>query len=316
MGAATETAPRWYGSREVAAAISPARARALIEAALLDDFDPANDPARVNTPAGGGHLLLMPSVIGAWAGIKVASVGPNNPEHGRPRIQATYVLMDSLTLSPQALMEGSLLTALRTPAVSAVAANKLAAPDAGTLLVFGTGLQAWGHIEAMAEIRTLSEVWISGRSARKVEEMVGKARGLGLAARAAEAGDVENADIIVCATSAGEPLFDGSLVKDGAAIVAMGSHETDRRELDANLMGRARVVVEDVQTALREAGDVVMAIEEGRLDAGALLTLSNLVRGNVARATDRPNVFKGTGMSWQDLAVAVGVHGDTPRNVA
>ncbi len=274
MVTATETAPRWYGSREVAAAISPARARALIEAALLDDFDPANDPARVNTPAGGGHLLLMPSVIGAWAGIKVASVGPNNPEHGRPRIQATYVLMDSLTLSPQALMEGSLLTALRTPAVSAVAANKLAAPDAGTLLVFGTGLQAWGHIEAMAEIRTLSEVWISGRSARKVEEMVAKARGLGLAARAAVAGDVANADIIVCATSAGEPLFDGSLVKDGAAVVAMGSHETDRRELDANLMGRARVVVEDVQTALREAGDVVMAIEEGRLDAGALLTLS------------------------------------------
>ena len=311
MSDSPENAPRWYGSQEVAAAISPARARALIEAALLDDFDPADDPARVNTPAGGGHLLLMPSVIGAWAGIKVASVGPNNPEHGRPRIQATYVLMDSLTLSPQALLEGSLLTALRTPAVSAAAVNKLAATDARTLLVFGTGLQAWGHIEAMAEIRTLSEVWISGRSARKVDELLAKVSSLGIAARAAGTGDVANADIIVCATSAGQPLFDGSQVKDGAAVVAMGSHETDRRELDANLMGRARVVVEDLRSALREAGDVVMAIEEGPLEADSLQTLSDLVRGNVLRSTDRPNVFKGTGMSWQDLAVAVGVHGES-----
>lgn len=309
MNTAINTAPRWYGAEEVAAAISPERARELIENALLEDFDPANDPARINTPAGGGHLLLMPSIIGKWAGIKVASVGPNNPEHGRPRIQANYILMDSLTLSTQALMEGSLLTALRTPAVSAAAMNKLAAPEAATLLVFGTGLQAWGHIVAMAEIRALTEVWVSGRSAAKVQALVEKAREFGLLARAAQAGDVAAADIIVCATSAAEPLFDGSLVKDGAAIVAMGSHETDRRELDAQLMGRSKIVVEDVNTALREAGDVVMAIEEGTLHAESLTTLSALVRGNITRETDRPNVFKGTGMSWQDLAVAVGVHG-------
>lgn len=309
MNTAINTAPRWYGAEEVAAAISPERARELIENALLEDFDPANDPARINTPAGGGHLLLMPSVIGKWAGIKVASVGPNNPAHGRPRIQANYILMDSLTLSTQALMEGSLLTALRTPAVSAAAINKLAAPDATTLLVFGTGLQAWGHIVAMAEIRTLSEVWVSGRSAEKVQALVDKAREFGLQARAAQVQDTAAADIIICATSAAEPLFDGSQVKDGAAVVAMGSHETDRRELDAQLMGRSNVVVEDVKTALREAGDVVMAIEEGTLRAESLVTLSDLVRGNITRVTDRPNVFKGTGMSWQDLAVAVGVHG-------
>lgn len=309
MNTAVNTAPRWYGAEEVAAAISPARARELIEHALLEDFDPANDPARVNTPAGGGHLLLMPSVIGQWAGIKVASVGPNNPEHGRPRIQANYILMDSLTLSTQALMEGSLLTALRTPAVSAAAANKLAAADATTLLVFGTGLQAWGHIVAMAEIRELTDIWISGRSEAKVQAIVEKAQELGLKARAAQAEDISSADIVVCATSAAEPLFDGSLVKNGAAVIAMGSHETDRRELDSNLMGRSAVVVEDIKTALCEAGDVVMAIDEGSLHPDSLQTLSNLVRGNISRATDKPNVFKGTGMSWQDLAVAVGVHG-------
>lgn len=302
------TVPRWYGSAEVAAAISPARARALIESALLQDFDPAGDPARINTPAGAGHLLLMPSVIGDWAGIKVASVGPDNPEHGRPRIQATYILMDSLTLSPQAIMEGSQLTALRTPAVSAAAAHRLASAEASTLLVFGTGLQARSHIEAMAEIRTLSEVWISGRNPDKVAELVESTRSSGLSARVATEADVAAADIIVCATSAGEPLFDSTAVKGGACVVAMGSHETDRRELDAALMGRSLVVVEDIDTALREAGDVVMAIDEDALEQRNLSTLRTLVRGDFVRATDRPNVFKGTGMSWQDLAVAVGVH--------
>lgn len=253
-------------------------------------------------------MLLMPSTIGAWSGIKVASVGPNNAEHGRPRIQATYVLMDSLTLSPLALMEGSLLTELRTPAVSAVAIDRLAAPEAETLLVYGTGPQAWRHIQAMAQIRSLREIWISGRSAEKVEALVEQSKGLSVNVRAAVAQDVSQADIIVCATSAAEPLFDGSAVKDGAAVVAMGSHETDRRELDSNLMGRSQVIVEDQVTALREAGDVIMALNEGALERESLRSLRQLVKAEVTRATDRPNVFKGTGMSWQDLAVAVGVH--------
>lgn len=308
MNTLQTTGPRWYGAEEVSETISTARARELVEAAMLLNFDPSDDPARMNIPAGTGHLLLMPSVIGPWTGIKVASVGPDNPTHGKPRIQATYILMDSLTLSPVALIEGSSLTALRTPATSAVAADRLAAPNASSLLVFGTGTQAWGHILAMAEIRTLDQIMIAGRSPKKVDALVERALSLGLRARAAQDSDVSAADIIVCATSAAEPLFDGSLVKDGACVVAMGSHEPERRELDAALMGRSRIVVEDIDTALREAGDVVMAIGEGKLEETDLLTLSDLVRGKTGRATDGPNVFKGTGMSWQDLAVAIGVH--------
>ncbi|TLK56580.1 ornithine cyclodeaminase family protein [Glutamicibacter sp. V16R2B1] len=304
-----EHAPRWYGADEVAAAITPARARQLIEQALGGDFDPADDPARFHAPAGTGHLLLMPSTIGEWSGIKVASVGPQNPSHGRPRIQATYILMDALTLTPQAMIEGSLLTALRTPAVSAAAVNRLAAPRACTLLVYGTGPQAWGHIQAMAEIRDLEQVMVCGRSPEKVQELIARTRQLGLAARPATQADLGQADIIVCATSATEPLFDGSLIKDGAAVVAMGSHEPQYRELDADLMGRSLIVVEEVDTALREAGDLIQAMaEDPDLSAESLHTLRDLVRGQIQRATDRPNVFKGTGMSWQDLAIAVGVH--------
>jgi ornithine cyclodeaminase len=128
-----------------------------------------------------------------------------------------------------------------------------------------------------------------------------------VAAEAGTAGDVATADVVVCATSAAEPLFDGRLVRDGACVVAVGSHEPGRRELDAELVGRSLVVVEDPAAALREAGDVVQAVAEGRLSPAALVGLAALVRGEVTRCTDRPNVFKSVGMSWEDLAVAAGV---------
>lgn len=303
------TTPAWYSSEQVELAISPATARLLLEQALASGFDPATDPARMITPAGAGDMLLMPSVIGEWAGIKVATVAPGNPELGMPRIQATYILMDAQTLTARAMIEGAMLTALRTPAMSAVAADRLAAPDAQTLMVFGTGPQAWGHIEAMAAIRDLREVLVSARNPQRIQELVERVRGIGLSARAAAPHEVSGADIIVCATSATDPLFDGSLVKDGACVVAMGSHEPEYRELDGALMGRSLVVVEDIATALREAGDVIQAIAEGTLEAGSLTTASQLVLGQTARREDAPNIFKGTGMSWQDLVVAAGVHG-------
>jgi ornithine cyclodeaminase len=122
-------------------------------------------------------------------------------------------------------------------------------------------------------------------------------------------GDVADADLVVCATTARTPLFDGSLVRDTACVVAVGSHEPDARELDAGLLGRGTVVVEDRATALREAGDVVLAIAEGRLDDGALVGLAEVVAGAEGPSSAaRPRIFKSVGMSWQDLVVAGEVH--------
>ncbi|WP_026535122.1 ornithine cyclodeaminase family protein [Arthrobacter sp. H14] len=302
-----DTGPQWYSAADITARISPGRARRLIQQVLQSGFDPASDPERINSPAGAGHLLLMPSVLGDWAGIKVASVAPDNPARGLPRIQATYLLMDAQTLTTQAILQGSVLTTLRTPAMSAVAADTLAAPEAGHLVVFGTGPQALAHIQAFADIRALSRISVVGRNPAKVDAAVVEARSLGLPADPGTATEAAEADIIVCATSAAEPLFDGPLVKDGACVVAMGSHEADRRELDSALMGRSLVVVEDIGAALREAGDVVMSIDDGALDRDALVPIRDVITGAVTRADDRPNVFKGVGMSWQDLAVARGV---------
>ncbi|HWV76157.1 MAG TPA: ornithine cyclodeaminase family protein [Isoptericola sp.] len=291
---------------EVRRRVGPDEARRLVERALLDGFDPADDPARSSVAAGAGHLLLMPSVLGDWAGVKIATVAPDNPARGLPRIQATYLLLDAATLTPRLQLDGSALTELRTPATSAVAADHLAAPDARRLVVVGTGPQAVEHAVAMAAVRDLDDLALVGRDPGRLAGAVEALVARGLPAREGSTSDVADADLVVCATSAGEPLFDGALVRDGACVVAIGSHEPDRRELDAGLMGRALVVVEDRSTAMRECGDVVLAVDEGALRADDLVPLADLVRGH-ARATDRPNVFKGSGMSWQDLAVAVGV---------
>jgi ornithine cyclodeaminase len=253
-----------------------------------------------------GHLLLMPSEVGDAVGVKVASVAPQNPETGQPRIQAVYVLMDGESLAPVAVLDGTSLTALRTPAVSAVAVRRLAAPDAARLVVFGSGPQAEGHIAALRLVRPLDEVVIVARDVPKAQRLADRVSGSGLPARVGVADDVASADVVVCATTSARPVLDGRLVPDHACVVAIGSHEPDRRELDEQLMSRSTVVVEDRGTAMREAGDIVLAVGRG-LSHQSLVGLNDLVAGDVELDLARPRVFKGVGMSWQDLVVATEV---------
>ncbi|RBP68063.1 ornithine cyclodeaminase [Brevibacterium sanguinis] len=292
---------------EVRRRISVDTARELIAAQLRAGFDPADDPHRIPIDAGSGHLLLMPSVLGQWVGVKIASVAPGNPDRGLPRIQATYMLMDADTLTPRLLVDGSALTELRTPATSAVACDRLAAEDARTLVVFGTGPQAIEHVVALDAIRDLAEIRIIGRSRGRLTSALEILSARGITAEEGRVEDVPDADIVVCATSASRPLFDASLVSVGTCVIAMGSHEPDLRELPGALLSGAQVVVEDRAAAMREAGDIVLAVDEGHLSVEDLVPLADLVRGRAARDPQRVNVFKGTGMSWQDLAVASGL---------
>jgi ornithine cyclodeaminase len=255
----------------------------------------------------------MPSASRRAAGVKVATVAPGNPAKGLERIQAVYVLCDAATLAPSALLDGAALTTLRTPAVSAVAIDCLAPQEVSQVVVIGSGPQAVGHAEAILAIRDPKSITVAGRALDRARSAANRIRGLddaphvealALADRDALEEAVRGADVVVTATSAATPVLDGTWVRDGACVVAIGSHEPDRREVGSDLVGRSLVVVEDVETARREAGDVVLAVADGALSWSDVSTLTDLVRGSVTRATDRPNVFKGVGMAWQDLAVA------------
>jgi ornithine cyclodeaminase len=294
--------------------MSPDRARRLVIAALAQGLDPAADPPRGTPVVRQGQLLIMPSETAHSVGVKVLSVAPDNPERGRERIQALYVLMDAETLTPSVLIDGTAITSLRTPAVSAVGVDALAPQEVSRMVIFGSGPQAIGHGEAVLQVRRPGEVVVVGRREEPREAAALAIGELGVVCRAVAADDraavereVRSAQVIVTATSSSTPVLVGDWVADGACIVAIGSHEPDRRELDAALMGRSLVVVEEVRTALREAGDVVLAIAEGALGEDGLHPLRDLVRGEVARAVDRPNVFKTVGMAWEDLVVAEGV---------
>lgn len=263
----------------------------------------ARPVARVGVPVAAGELLLMPSETAGAVGVKVVGVAPGNPDQGLPRIQGVFILMDARTLTPMVLMDGTALTNIRTPALSALAVRELAPVDSRRLVVFGSGPQARGHIAAVCSVRPIESVRIVARVPRKVAVLIGELDGTGLDAQPGIPADVADADIVVCATTARTAVFDGSLLGGHACIVAVGSHEPDARELDDAVFRRAScVVVEDRETALREAGDVIQAIAAGAVDLESLIDLRSVVSSRPS--TDGISVFKSVGMAWQDLAVA------------
>ncbi|MGY1435005.1 ornithine cyclodeaminase family protein [Streptomyces reniochalinae] len=303
-GSHCDDALRVVDSAALARALPVGEAVEALRAALRAGLDVAATPPRSRVPTSTGQLLLMPAEYGEHAGVKIAGVVPGNPARGLPRISGAYLLMDATTLRPTALLDGEALTLLRTSAVSALAADHLAAPDAGRLVVFGTGPQAFAHAVALHQVRPLSAVQVVGRDPQRVARFAERCEEVGMTASAAAPDAVADADLIACCTSSTAPLFDGRALPAHAAVVAMGSHDPGARELDTRTLTSGTVVVEDAATALREAGDIVIPVQEGALSAASLVPLADVVCGRHPLADGGPRVFKGTGMAWQDLVVA------------
>jgi ornithine cyclodeaminase/alanine dehydrogenase-like protein (mu-crystallin family) len=282
-----------------------------VQAAFDAGLDPAHDFERSVLDVDHGQLLLMPSASQRFVGVKVATVAPGNPAIGKERIQGVYLLMDAETLGVIATIDGTALTTLRTPAVSAAAADHLAPERVDHLVVFGSGPQAWGHILALATIRDLGMVSIVGRDRKRAAALAAQSTAAGFDAEVGGADSVRDAQVIVCATTARQPLFDGSLVPDDSLTIAVGSHEPDAREFDSALAARAQVVVEERSSALREPGDVIIPVAEGVLDPASLVPLRDILNGRVTMDAGRPRIFKSVGMSWEDLVIASAVY-DTP----
>ncbi|MGW5939521.1 ornithine cyclodeaminase family protein [Streptomyces celluloflavus] len=291
-------------------ALGPVGAVAAVRQALARGLDPDGDVPRAVIPLAHGQGLLMPSESGGWFGVKIATVAPGNAARGLRRINATYLLHDSATLTPVALLDGVALTTLRTPAVSVAACldRLYGLADAGgglRLVVFGAGPQGEGHVATVRAHVPVADVTAVTRRGGPVPGWADRHTSSDGAETAAL---VRRADVVVTATSAREPVVDGRLVRDGAVVLAVGSHEPTAREIDSALMGRATVLVESRETALREAGDVVMAMREGSLAPGSLVTMADLIGSRAVAPADRPLVVKTCGMAWQDLVVAVAAY--------
>ncbi|UNX55095.1 ornithine cyclodeaminase family protein [Georgenia sp. TF02-10] len=297
------------------AALPLGRAVAVIEEALRGDVDPERDSPRLFSPAPGGEFLIMPGAHRRYAGVKVATVAPRNPARGLAKIQAVYLLFDADTLAPLAAMDGTELTALRTPATTLAAVKNIAAaPGSGTpkdpyVLVLGAGVQALNHVRAARAVFPRARFAVVGKRPARVDALVAALAAEGIeVARGDLARDVPAADVIVCVTSSPAPLFDGALPADHAIVAAVGQHGLDAREVDATLVHRADVVVEGRESSWREAGDLVPARSVAEWRTIAPPNLKDLIQGRFTRTPGRPTLYTGVGMAWEDIVVAAAVY--------
>lgn len=262
-------------------------------------------PPRTQVPVAAGTILLMPAAAGLGAGVKIATVAPGNPERGLPLVHGLYALLDGDTLAPEALIDGSALTALRTPAVSGLATRHLAPPDASRLVLFGAGTQATGHLDAMLAVRPIEHVTVVSRSLAAADRLAAVARDRGVEATVGTADAVADADIVCTCTSSSDPVFDGALLRRGAHVNAIGAFQPDARELDDAAIAAGTVVVETVAAALEEAGDVVIPLRGGHIAEDDLVELAAVVgAGGPGVVPGGTTIFKSVGLALEDLAVA------------
>ena len=273
--------------------------------------DPSATPPRSSVTTEAGSLLLMPAASPEAAGVKLVTVTPANPAAGRPLIHAVYVVFDGGTQAPMAVLDGAALTALRTSAVSAMATRFLANDEASTLVVFGSGVQAAAHVEAMRAVRPIERVVVVGRDAAKAEGLAATIRRDGLEAAVGEPMAVADADVVCTCTTATAPLFDGAWLRPGCHVNAVGAFRPDDREVDTETFRRARVVVETRDAAAAEAGDILIPIAEGAIGWDHVVAdLAEVVGGaTVRRSADDVTLFESVGLAFEDLAVASAIVG-------
>jgi ornithine cyclodeaminase len=259
-------------------------------------------------------FLMMPAVSPAGIGVKIVNVVSGNRERSLPLIHGFYLYCDRETGVPTATLDGSALTTLRTPAASALAADLLARPDAATLGVFGTGVQARGHLEAMLVVRPgLDRIVVSGRTPESSVDFVTDPKVVGLAGGRAlvAAGSEETAgcDIVCGCTSSTTPVIPTHAVRPGAHVGLVGSYSMARREVDADLVNLASVFVDDRHAAAAEAGDLMVPAEDGEWSFDAVVgDLAELCSGRVGRTSDDEiTLFKSVGLAAWDLIVASAV---------
>jgi ornithine cyclodeaminase/alanine dehydrogenase-like protein (mu-crystallin family) len=242
------------------------------------------------------YLGVMPAVAEKAMGLKLVSFYPGNAGAGVPTHHAMILLMRPDTGEPLAAMDGRLITEMRTAAVSAAATRHLARPQCRVLALIGSGVQARAHLQALGRVRTLEEVRVWSRTPEHARRFAAEHRAV--AAKDPRSA-VKDADVVVTATGAKEPILRGAWLKPGAHVNAVGAALPTWRELDDDAMTSGALIVDSREAALKESGDVILSrasiyAEVGEIFAGA----------KPKPPAGRTTVFKSVGLAVEDIAAA------------
>ena len=280
-------------------------------------------PVRSHLESAHGLMLVMPAVLGARPaiGAKVVSVFLDNPSRGAPAVQGAVLLLDAESGRARALLDGTSLTEMRTAAASALATELLARTDADVLTVFGAGAQGRSHVETLARTRRLREVRIVSRSDESAERLAERLSTVAdtlvpenghdappvIHAVRDPAAALDGAGIVVTATSSTTPVFAAGDLTLGAHVNAVGAYRPDMQEIDADLVRRARVVVDQREAAWAEAGDLIVPAESGLIGRDAVdAEIGEIVNGDAppGRGDRDFSLFESVGNAAQDIAIA------------
>jgi len=239
------------------------------------------------------YLGIMPAVAEDAMGAKLVSFYPGNAGTEVPTHLAMVLLFLPDTGEPLAVMDGRLITEMRTAAVSAAATRRLASPDSRVLTLLGTGVQAHAHLQALRRVRRFEEVRVWSRTAEHAERFAEQHQAKPMSAESA----VRGADVIVTATNALQPILEGAWLKSGAHVNAVGSPRPDWRELDDAAMAKT-VVVDSREAVLKEAGDVILS------KAKIYAEIGEIFAGIKEPPVSATTVFKSVGIAVEDIATA------------
>jgi ornithine cyclodeaminase len=263
-------------------------------------------------PDGKGAFAAMPGHLSSPAalGIKVITVFPDNHGTEFDSHQGAVLLFETERGRLLAIMDASSITAIRTAAVSGLATRALARPEAETLALLGTGVQAATHLEAIALVRPLRRVRVWSREATHVQRFVERARArhrLDIQGAQSAQAAVAGADVVCTVTSSREPILRGEWLSPGAHVNAVGASVRTARELDSAAVARARVFVDRRESALNEAGDILVPRAEGAIGEDHIQgELGAVLIGGVAgrRSAEEVTLFKSLGLAVEDVASA------------
>jgi ornithine cyclodeaminase/alanine dehydrogenase-like protein (mu-crystallin family) len=247
------------------------------------------------------YFGLMPAYVPSLPalGAKLVTICPGNIGRGIDTHQATIVMLDPATGVVEAVIDGRYITEVRTAAVSAVSARRLARKDAEVLGILGSGVQARSHFEALRSVHEFREVRVWSPTADHLQRFVADT-----GARAMENAEavVRGADVVVAVTASPTPVVRNEWVDEGTHVIAVGACVPTQRELDPALVARARLVVDSRAAALQEAGDIVIGISEGRWTAEHIA--AELGERPTRRDDSEITIFKSLGLAVEDLFAA------------